>query len=87
MTWRRLGLRIYFYNLGGRDPCVPQYGYFRNALMIGKRWRTANGLQAWWALVTRAFPYSDGGTYAGLAAKVNRGSVSAFSIYFQAGGE
>ena len=108
VTWRRLGLRIYFYNLGGRDPCVPQYGYFRNALMIGKRWRTANGLQvgdpmrsilqhhpaaerlatgAWWALVTRAFPYGDGGTYAGLAAKVNRGSVSAFSIYFQAGGE
>jgi hypothetical protein len=47
--------------------------------------RLATG--AWWALVTRAFPYGDGGTYAGLAAKVNRGSVSAFSIYFQAGGE
>lgn len=39
------GLRIYFYNLGGRDPCVRQYGHFRNVLMTGKRWRTANGLQ------------------------------------------
>ncbi len=39
------GLRIYFYNLGGRDPCVRQYGHFRNVLMAGKRWRTANGLQ------------------------------------------
>lgn len=107
LSWRSLGLRIYFYNLGGADPCDGQTGRFRDALVTGKQWRTANGLRigqparlikryhprarkldgAWWALVTRSWPYGEGGTYAGLAAKVNRGSVSAFSIYFQAGGE
>ena len=41
----------------------------------------------WWSLVTRRSPYGEGGPYDGLAAKVNRGSVSAFAIYFQAGGD
>ena len=44
-TWRHLGLRIYFYNLGGHDPCQPQYGYFRDALITEKSWRTASGLR------------------------------------------
>lgn len=108
VTWRQLGLKIYFYNLGGRGPCKPQFGYFRDALITGKNWRTASGLRigdpmrsiwryhpkakpplkgSWWSLVMRPWPYGDGGTYAGLAAKVNNGKVSAFSVYFQAGGE
>jgi opacity protein-like surface antigen len=27
VTWKNLGLRIFFYNLGGHDSCQPQYGY------------------------------------------------------------
>jgi len=42
--WPALGLRIDFYNLGGHDPCTPQYGYFSSAVMTGERWRTARGL-------------------------------------------
>jgi hypothetical protein len=108
LVWRPLGLKIYFYNLAGQDSCSPRYGYFRDALITGKKWRTASGLRigdpasriaryhpkaepiknsAWWSLVTRPWPYGDGGTYAGLAAKVHQGKVSAFSVYFQAGGE
>jgi hypothetical protein len=33
--WRPIGLRIGFYNLGGRNPCLRQYGYFSNATMVG----------------------------------------------------
>jgi hypothetical protein len=40
VRWRNLGLRIIFYNLGGQDPCVPQYGFFREALLTGPRWTT-----------------------------------------------
>jgi hypothetical protein len=108
VIWRHLGLRIYFYNLAGQDPCRPQYGYFRDALVTGKRWRTASGLRigdpmrwiyryhprakpigtgAWWSLLQRTPPWGDGRGYAALAAKVNRGTVSAFSVWFQAGGE
>jgi hypothetical protein len=43
--WRTIGLRITFYDLGGRDPCEPQFGYFREAVMTGLRWRTASGLR------------------------------------------
>jgi hypothetical protein len=42
-VWRRIGLRIGFYNLGGRNPCLRQYGYFSNATMVGRHWVTARG--------------------------------------------
>ena len=43
--WRPIGLRIGFYNLGGRNPCQRQYGYFSNATMVGRHWVTARGLR------------------------------------------
>lgn len=43
--WRELGLRIVFYNLGGEDSCRPQHGYFRDALITGRQWRTSKGLR------------------------------------------
>jgi hypothetical protein len=43
--WRSIGLRIVFYNLGGRNPCIRQYGYFSNATMVGRQWVTARGLR------------------------------------------
>jgi len=43
--WRPIGLRIGFYNLGGRNPCLRQYGYFSNATMVGRHWVTAKGLR------------------------------------------
>ena len=108
VIWKNLGLRIFFYNLGGHDSCQPQYGYFRDALITGKKWRTASGLRigdpmrwifryhanpkrigtgAWWSLLQRVPPYGDGTGYTALGAKINRGSVSAFSVWYQAGGE
>jgi hypothetical protein len=44
VVWRRLGVRILFYNLGGNDPCSRRYGYFNNARIDGTRWRTGRGL-------------------------------------------
>jgi len=91
-----------------QDSCAPQYGYFRDALVTGKKWRTASGLRigdpmrwiyryhprakptgtgGWWTLLERVPPWGDGTGYPALAAKVNRGSVSAFSVWFQAGGD
>ena len=43
--WRGIGLRIAFYNLGGRNACLRQYGYFSNATMVGRHWVTARGLR------------------------------------------
>jgi hypothetical protein len=43
--WRNYGLTIYFYNLGGQNPCAPESGYFGKAVMRGSRWRTASGLR------------------------------------------
>lgn len=43
--WPEIGLRITFYNLGGRDPCRPQWGYFSLAEITGDGWRTASGLR------------------------------------------
>jgi hypothetical protein len=43
--WRNHGLSISFYNLGGRDPCKPQYGYFGQAIITGRQWTTAKGLR------------------------------------------
>jgi hypothetical protein len=56
--WRPLGLRISFYNLGGQDPCRPQFGYFNEATLTGKHWRTANGLRIGhpWRYIFRYHP-------------------------------
>jgi hypothetical protein len=43
--WRNHGLSISFYNLGGRDPCKPQSGYFGQAIITGRQWTTAKGLR------------------------------------------
>jgi hypothetical protein len=45
VRWKPLALRIHFYNLGGHDSCKRQYGYFRQALITGKEWRTSKGLR------------------------------------------
>jgi hypothetical protein len=45
VRWKPLGLRIHFYNLGGHDSCKRQYGYFRQALIMGTQWRTSKGLR------------------------------------------
>jgi hypothetical protein len=56
--WRGAGLSIQFYNLGLGDPCEPQYGYFSQAVMSGKQWRTSKGLRVGrpWKYVFRYFP-------------------------------
>ena len=56
--WRGIGLKIVFYNLGGQDSCRPQYGYFRDALITGKQWRTAVGLRIGhpWKYIARYHP-------------------------------
>jgi hypothetical protein len=106
--WRQLGLPVVFYNLAGQNSCRPQYGYFRDAVITGKRWRTTKGLRIgdpwryisryypharptttrplWWSLVMRTVPYFDK-PYVALSAKVMDGSVVAFQVYYQAGGE
>jgi hypothetical protein len=65
--WRQLGLRIVFYNLGGQDPCKPQYGYFRDALITGKQWRTSKGLRVGqpWRYIFRYYarPMTRNGTW------------------------
>ena len=43
--WRPIGLRIGFYNLGGRNPCLRQFGYFSSATMVGPHWVTAKRLR------------------------------------------
>ena len=45
VNWSGLGLEIFFYNLGGRNSCSPAYGYFRDAILTGRQWRTASGLR------------------------------------------
>jgi hypothetical protein len=44
-TWRSLGLRIGFYNLGGLNPCGRRTGHFSNAVAWDERWHTARGLR------------------------------------------
>lgn len=109
VDWASLGLQIFFYNLGGEDSCNGAHGRFRDAIMTGRKWRTASGLRVghparfilryhprakrdpkarnWWWLVTRRWPFGDGGPYAALTAKVLRGRVSALAVYHQSGGE
>lgn len=43
--WPRIRLRISFYNLGGRNPCVPRWGYFSLAEIVGTDWQTGSGLK------------------------------------------
>jgi hypothetical protein len=44
VRWSAHFLRIVFYNLGGQNPCVPEFGYFATARAAGPHWRTARGL-------------------------------------------
>jgi hypothetical protein len=44
-TWRRLGLRIDFYNLAGRDACEPSSGRFGRAIARGRHWQTTKRLK------------------------------------------
>jgi molybdopterin converting factor small subunit len=43
--WPRIRLRISFYNLGGRNPCQPRWGYFSLAEIVGSDWQTRSGLK------------------------------------------
>ncbi len=40
VRWAQHGLRIVFYNLGGRNPCRGKYGFFSNARAKGPHWNT-----------------------------------------------
>ena len=42
--WAGLGLRIRFYNLGGEDPCSRATGFFGEAWITTRGWRTSKGL-------------------------------------------
>jgi hypothetical protein len=44
-TWRPLGLTMFFYNLGGDDPCSARGGKFLRAIARGPVWRTTRGLR------------------------------------------
>jgi hypothetical protein len=44
-VWRPIGLTLGVYNLGGQDPCSPEFGRFGRALMRGPAWRTSKGLR------------------------------------------
>lgn len=45
VRWPRHGLKIVFYNLGGRNACRPAYGFFSNARVRGPHWQTGRGLE------------------------------------------
>ena len=45
VSWRGLGVRMGFYNLGGADACSPRFGRFSHAVVRGLRWRTERGLR------------------------------------------
>jgi hypothetical protein len=44
VRWPQHGLKITFYNLGGRNPCRPAYGFFSNARAHGPHWETNRDL-------------------------------------------
>jgi len=50
-------------------------------------YRQAKSRSAWWWLVTRRTPFGDGGSYPGLAAKVQGGRVTALRVAYPAGGD
>jgi len=52
VAWRQHGLTIEFYNLGGGDACMPEYGRFSRAFLRGNHWTTSLGLRVG-ATVTR----------------------------------
>ena len=46
VSWRQLGPRIIFYNLGLANPCQPQSGRFYEATITSRAdWRTSKGLR------------------------------------------
>lgn len=46
VSWRRLGIKILFANLGaGRSACKPRLGRAQNAVVNTRRWRTTRGLR------------------------------------------
>jgi hypothetical protein len=45
VRWKRHGLKIVFYNLGGFNPCRPAYGYFSTAKARGAGWKTNRALR------------------------------------------
>lgn len=45
VRWPGHGLKIVFYNLGGRNPCRPTFGFFSNARAKGPHWQTDRGLE------------------------------------------
>ena len=115
VKWRRLRLRIEFYNFGGVEPgktiCTDAFAQSFSAK--GRRFRTWKGLRvgmsrdrmlelhpsaelfkgdryqprAWW-LRQQVSPYGDGTTsYAIVAARVRRGSVSRLDGWIGGAGE
>src|SRR5215211_5069592 len=45
VRWRRHGLKIVFYNLGGLNPCRPAHGFFSRARARGAGWETGRALR------------------------------------------
>ena len=44
VRWTQHGLRIFFYNLGGNNPCRGKFGFFSNARAKGPQWKTNRDL-------------------------------------------
>ena len=44
VRWTQHGLRVFFYNLGGNNPCRGKFGFFSNARAKGPHWRTNRDL-------------------------------------------
>ena len=44
VRWTQHGLRIFFYNLGGNNPCRGEFGFFSNARAKGPQWKTNRDL-------------------------------------------
>ena len=44
VRWTQHGLRIFFYNLGGNNPCRGKFGFFSNARAKGPHWKTNRDL-------------------------------------------
>ena len=44
VRWTQHGLRIFFYNLGGNNPCRGEFGFFSNARAKGPHWKTNRDL-------------------------------------------
>jgi hypothetical protein len=58
VRWGRHGLKIVFYNLGGKNPCRPAFGFFSKARAKGPHWRTGLGLEvgAWRGRLKNLYP-------------------------------